>query len=143
MHTIVCTPAERRMQIGVGGDATPSSIDFGSWVRGQPLGLEALTGQLGGTAKPFDPGRRVIAKSGGGLAKVFIGTPLDNALFKDLTLTNASFANVSLAGARFDDIDFSNTVITSNCNFNGMQIAGVGVKELLAAYAQCRPEEQA
>ena len=144
LHTIVCTPAERRIAIGVGGDATPSSIDFGSWVRGRSLGLEALTGQLGGTAKPFDPGgRRVIAKPGGGLAKVFIGTPLDNALFKDLTLANASFTNVSLAGARFDDIDFSNTVITSNCNFNGMQIAGVGVKELLAAYAQRQPGEQA
>ena len=142
MHTIVCTPAERRLEIGVGGDATPASIDLGSWVRGRPLGLEALTGQLGGTAKPFDPGRRVIAKSEGP-AKVFIGMPLDNALFKDVTLANASFENVSLAGARFDDIDFSNTVITSNCNFNGMQIAGVGVKELLAAYARRRPEEQA
>jgi uncharacterized protein YjbI with pentapeptide repeats len=96
-----------------------------------------LTGQLGGTAKPFDPGRRVIVKPEGP-AKVFIGKPLDNALFKDLTLTNASFANVSLAGATFDDIDFSNTVITSNCNFNGMQIAGVGVKELLATYARHR-----
>jgi hypothetical protein len=34
-------------------------------------------------------------------------------------------------------------VITSNCNFNGMQIAGVGVKELLAVYAQHRPKERA
>lgn len=85
--------------------------------------------------------RRVIAKSEGP-AKAFIGTPLDNALFRDVTLANASFANVSLAGAKFDDIYFSNTVITSNCNFNGMQIAGVGVKELLAAYAQRRPEDQ-
>ncbi|GEP57433.1 C45 family autoproteolytic acyltransferase/hydolase [Reyranella soli] len=34
MHTIVCTPAERRMLIGVGGDATPSTVDVGSWVRG-------------------------------------------------------------------------------------------------------------
>jgi predicted choloylglycine hydrolase len=143
MHTIVCTPAERRLLVGVGGDATPSSIDFGSWVRGQPLGLEALTGQLGGTAKPFDPGRRVIAKAGCDRAKVFIGTPLDNALFKDLTLTNASFANVSLAGARFDDIDFSNSVITSNCNFSGMRIAGVDVKELLASYARRQAAEQA
>ena len=74
---------------------------------------------------------------------MFIGTPLDNALFKDLTLTNASFANVSLAGAKFDDIDFSNAVITSNCNFDGMQIAGVGVKELLALHARRRSEERA
>jgi hypothetical protein len=103
----------------------------------------AYARQLGGIAKPFDPGRRVIAKSVGGAVKVFSGTPRDNALFKDLTLANASFANVSLAGARFDDIDFSNTVISSNCNFNGMQIAGVGVNELLAVYARHRPEERA
>jgi predicted choloylglycine hydrolase len=142
LHTIVCVPAERRMQVGVGGDAAPSGIDFGGWVAGRPIGVQALSGQLGGVAKPFDPGRRVIVKAEGP-AKVFIGTPLDNALFKDLTLTNASFANVSLAGARFDDIDFSNTVITSNCNFNGMQIAGVGVKELLASYARRQVVEQA
>ncbi len=143
LHTIVCAPAERRMQVGVGGDARPCSIDFAAWVAGGPLGLQTLEGQLGGTAKPFDPGRRVIAKTAGDKAKVFIGTPLDNALFKDLTLANASFANVSLAGARFDDIDFSNTVITSNCNFNGMQIAGVSVKELLASHARRQTAEQA
>ena len=142
LHTIVCTPAERRMQVGVGGDARPCSIDFATWVAGGPLGLQALEGQLGGTAKPFDPGRRVFAKAAGGTAKVFIGTPLDNALFKDLTLANASFANVSLAGARFDDVDFSNTVITSNCNFNGMQIAGVSVKELLASHARRQTAER-
>lgn len=143
LHTIVCTPAERRMLAGVGGDAMPGTIDFGRWVSGHPLGLEALEGQLGGTARPFDPGRRVIAKAASGPARVFIGTPLDNALFKDLTLTNASFANVSLAGAKFDDIDFSNTVITSNCNFNGMQIAGVSVKDLLASYVRRQAAEQA
>jgi uncharacterized protein YjbI with pentapeptide repeats len=74
---------------------------------------------------------------------VFIGAQLENALFKDVTLANASFANVSLAGARFDDIDFSNAVITSNCNFNGMQIAGVDVKELLTSYAQRQTARQA
>ena len=137
LHTIVCTPAARQMLIGVGGDAQASGFDLKAWVTGVPLGVPVLTGQLGGTAKPFDPGRRVIAKSGkAGPAKVFIGTPLDQALFKDLTLTRATFANVSLAGAKFDDIDFRDTVITSNCNFAGMQIAGVGVKELFAAYEQ-------
>ena len=137
LHTIVCTPSARRMQVGVGGDAEPTAIDLASWLRGAPLGVAALTGQLGGTAKPFDPGRRVITKPGqNGPAKVFIGTPLDQALFKDVSLSKATFANVSLAGATFDDIDFSNTVITSNCNFAGMQIAGVGVKELFAAYEQ-------
>lgn len=142
MHTIVCIPAERRMQIGVGGDATPSDIDVGGWARGRPLGLEALEGQLGGTAKPFDPGRRVIVKPEGP-AKVFISMRLENALFKDVTLAQASFENVSLSGAKFDDIDFSNTVITSNCNFNGMQIAGINVKDLLASYARRQSSEQA
>lgn len=142
MHTIVCIPAERRMQIGVGGDATPSDIDVGGWARGRPLGLEALEGQLGGTAKPFDPARRVIVKPEGP-AKVFIGMRLENALFEDVTLAQASFENVSLSGAKFDDIDFSNTVITSNCNFNGMQIAGINVKDLLASYARRQSSEQA
>ncbi|HEY4890782.1 MAG TPA: C45 family autoproteolytic acyltransferase/hydrolase [Reyranella sp.] len=137
LHTIVCTPAARQMLIGVGGDAQASGFDLKAWGTGVPLGVPVLTGQLGGTAKPFDPGRRVIAKSGkAGPAKVFIGTPLDQALFKDLTLTKATFANVSLAGAKFDDIDFRDTVITSNCNFAGMQIAVVSVKELFAAYEQ-------
>ncbi|HTB38872.1 MAG TPA: C45 family peptidase [Reyranella sp.] len=137
LHTIVCTPAARQMLIGVGGDAQASGFDLKAWVAGVPLGAAVLEGQLGGTAKPFDPGRRVIAKPGkAGPSKVFIGTPLDQALFKDLTLAKATFANVSLAGAKFDDIDFRDTVISSNCNFAGMQIAGVGVKELFAAYEQ-------
>jgi len=42
-----------------------------------------------------------------------------------------------------DDIDFSDTVITSNCNFSGMRIAGVDVKELLENHARRHPEEQA
>jgi hypothetical protein len=136
LHTIVCTPACRRMLVGVGGDASPKTIDLGHWLRGAPLSVRALEGQLGGTAKPFDPGRRVIARPGhgSGQANVFIGTPLKGALFKDLTLAAASFANVSLAGARFDDIDFSNALITGNCNFKGMQIAGVAVSDLFAAY---------
>ena len=128
LHTIVCTPAARRLLVGVGGDAAAASLDLGGWTGGAPLGLPALSGQLGGTRS-----------SGDGAGRVFIGTPLDDALFKDVTLRNATFANVSLAGARFDDIDFSNAAITSNCNFAGMQIAGIGVKQLLAAYERQRP----
>lgn len=139
LHTIVCAPAARHMQVGVGGDAEPTSIDLSRWMAGEPLGQRALIGQLGGTAKPFDPSRRVIIRPDrDGPSKVFIGTRLESALFKDLTLKSATFANVSLAGAKFDDIDFSNAVITSNCNFNGMQIAGISVKELLAAYDRYR-----
>jgi predicted choloylglycine hydrolase len=139
LHTFVCTPADRRMLIGVGGDAQPRPIDLGNWLRGAPLELRVLEGQLGGTAKPFDPGRRVISKpEHGNLANVFIGAHLKGAIFKDASLADASFANVSLAGGRFDDIDFSNAVITGNCNFSGMQIAGVAVSDLFAAYERQR-----
>jgi len=139
LHTFVCTPAARQMLVGVGGDAQPRSIDLGNWLRGAPLELPALEGQLGGTAKPFDLARRVISPPGhGDLANVFIGAHLKGAIFKDLSLASASFANVSLAGARFDDIDFSNTVITGNCNFRGMQIDGVAVSDLFAAYRKQR-----
>jgi predicted choloylglycine hydrolase len=135
LHTLVCTPATRQMLVGVGGDATAECIDLGSWSRGASLAIRSLTGQLGGTAKPFDTARRVISKRGhNGSPNVFIGTHLNNAVFKDLSLANATFANISLASAKFDDIDFSNAVITQNCNFNGMEIAGVKVKDLLAAY---------
>jgi hypothetical protein len=136
LHTIVCTPASRSMMVGVGGDAEPQPIDLAAWLRGESLLVQLLEGQLGGTAKPFDTSRRRVVSrpEHGSAANVFIGTPLNNALFKDLTLTNASFANVSLAGAQFDDIDFSNATVTGNCNFKGMRIAGVAVTDLLETY---------
>src|SRR5882724_3514429 len=37
LHTIVCTPAARQMQIGVGGDAEASGFDLNAWMEGQPL----------------------------------------------------------------------------------------------------------
>lgn len=135
LHTLACTPATRQMLVGVGGDTTPRSIDVGAWVAGTPLGVSNLEGQLGGTAKPFDPSRRVISKPGhNSTAKVFIGTDLTSAVFKDVKLAKATFNNISLADAQFDDIDFSNAAITANCNFRGMQIAGVSVAELFVAY---------
>ena len=136
LHTIVCTPATRSMMVGVGGDATPRSIDLAAWAGGAPLPVQALDGQLGGQANPFDPGRRrVVARPGQGSAtNVFMGAQLNDAVFTDVTLAKARFADVSLAGAHFDDIDFSNATITGNCNFKGMKIAGVAVTDLLAAY---------
>ena len=138
LHTLVGTPARRRFLVGVGGDAVPQEIDVAAWVAGRPLGFAVLEGQLGGTARPFDPVRRKSSPSPaagqGAAANVFIGTPLERALFRDLTLAGASFANVSLSGAKFDDIDFSNAEITSNCNFMGMKIAGVAVSDLFKAW---------
>lgn len=140
MHTIVCTPATRQIMVGIGGDAAPRSFDLAAWTGGAPFPVQALEGQLGGTANPFDPSRRrVVSRAGhGSTTNVFIGTPLNDALFKDLTLAKAGFANVSLAGAHFDDIDFSNATITGNCNFKGMRIAGVAVTDLLTAYHKQR-----
>lgn len=140
LHTIVCTPVSRSMIVGVGGDAASQAFDLAAWVRGASLPVSALDGQLGGAANPFDPSRRRVSPRAGhgSTANVFIGTPLDDALFKDLTLAKARFANVSLASAHFDDIDFSNATITGNCNFKGMRIAGVAVADLLAAYHEKR-----
>ncbi|MBV9833315.1 MAG: hypothetical protein JO055_02840 [Alphaproteobacteria bacterium] len=144
LHTMVCVPAQRQMLVGVGGDVSAERIDFAAWVHGAALGVEALTGQLGvealtgqlgGNAKPLDARlRMVLGQTAEKPDKVFIGTPLDGALFKDLVLARARFANVSLAGAAFDDIDFSGAAITANCNFRGMTIAGVSVADLFAAY---------
>jgi predicted choloylglycine hydrolase len=140
LHTIVCAPAMRQMLVGVGGDAAPARIDSANWTRGEPIGVPRLEGQLGGTAHPFDPGRPARSPPGhAGAAKVFVGTNLSQAAFRDLSLTGASFQNISLKDARFDDINFSNAVITENCNFSGMQIAGVSVRELLAAYRKLNP----
>jgi predicted choloylglycine hydrolase len=144
LHTLVCTPAAGEMLVGVGGDASPARIDVGGWSRGAPLRLTKLEGRLGGTAKPFEPGKRVRSKPGpASTANVFIGTPLSNAVFRDLSLAKATFANISLSDARFDDIDFSNAEITANCNFAGMRIAGVSVKELFDAYNRQLPKKSA
>ena len=64
---------------------------------------------MGGTAnRSTRPSCRSSKPGQNGPPNVFIRTPLDSALFKDVSLTNAKFANVSLARAKFDDIDFSN-----------------------------------
>jgi predicted choloylglycine hydrolase len=62
LHTFVCEPAERTMLVGVGGDASPQSIDLGNWTRGASLGLSKLEGQLGTRERPFDPTIRIPTK---------------------------------------------------------------------------------
>ncbi len=123
LHTIVCTPATKEMLVGVGGDASPVRVNVADWSGGAAIHESKLEGQLGGTLKPFDPKRRV-RETNTGSKNVFTGT----------NLANAKFNNVNLAGASFDDINFANAVITNNCNFDGMEIAGVSVAELFAAY---------
>jgi predicted choloylglycine hydrolase len=62
LHTFVCEPAERTMLVGIGGDASPRSIDFESWTRGASLGLSQLEGKLGTLDRPFDPTIRIPTK---------------------------------------------------------------------------------
>lgn len=163
LHTLVCMPATRDMLVGIGGDASPVRFNVSDWSKGEPLRESRLEGQLGGTLKPFDPKRRLRdprAASSPGADKLFVGTDLAHAVFKDLTLKSARFNNVSLAGASFDDIDlagarfdninlagasfddinFADAVITDNCDISGMRIAGVSVADLFAAYHRHRLE---
>jgi predicted choloylglycine hydrolase len=62
LHTFVCEPAERTMLVGIGGDASPRSIDFDKWTRGASLGFSQLEGQLGTRDRPFDPRIRIPTK---------------------------------------------------------------------------------
>jgi predicted choloylglycine hydrolase len=144
LHTLVCIPSTREMLVGIGGDVSPVRINVGDWSKGSAIHVGKLEGQLGGTLKPFDPKRRVRAKPtnlSGGSEKVFVGTNLADAAFKNLTLKNAKFDNINLEGASFDDINFADVIITENCNFSGMLIAGVSVEELFAAYKHHRSEK--
>ena len=144
LHTFVCTPAKREMLVGVGGDAAPVRINLKDWRNGAPIAPARLEGQLGGKLHPFDPKRRVQADTGNASAKVFAAANLANAAFTDVTLQDATFDSANLAGTRFkdinfagavfDDINFSNVEISANCNFAGMQIAGVSVQDLFASY---------
>lgn len=141
LHTLVCLPTAKEMLVGIGGDASPVRINVADWSKGEPLSESRPEGQLGGTLKPFDPKRRVREANAGasaGSEKLFVGTDLANAVFRDLTLKNASFNNIYFAGASFDDVNLADAVITDNCNFKGMRIAGVSVADLFAAYNRAR-----
>jgi len=50
------------MLVGIGGDASPLSIDFKNWTRGASLGLSKLEGHLGTLDRPFDPTIRIPTK---------------------------------------------------------------------------------
>ena len=149
LHSFVCEASQRKMLVGVGGDATPVELDFGAWVAGNSLGVEQLAGQLGGRLKPFDPNRRAREKAvreNGDSGKNFVDADLSNAVFRDVSLKEAAFENanmagtkfadINLAGARLDNINLADVEITRNCNFKGMTIAGVSVQDLFEAYRE-------
>jgi uncharacterized protein YjbI with pentapeptide repeats len=61
---------------------------------------------------------------------------LAGASFNNVNLGRARFTDINLSGACFDNINFTDAVIGENCNFAGMSIAGIPVKDLLAAYKE-------
>jgi predicted choloylglycine hydrolase len=76
LHTIVAEPAQRRLLIGIGGDAAALDedmldVDFAEWVAGRDLPVACLEGHLGGLAHPFEwpPRRRKIASAAAGRAR--------------------------------------------------------------------------
>lgn len=153
LHSFVCEPGERKMLVGVGGDAEPLDLNFASWASGSELPAKQLAGQLGGQHMPFDPKQRAgnkATKASAGKSRVFSDQDLSKSVFKDVLLKDARFENASLAGAKFeninladahfDDINLAGVSITENCNFKGMMIAGVSVQELFEAYRSRRTQ---
>lgn len=58
LHTIVCSPKDRTILVGIGGDAQPVKLDINSWSKGTNLPVHVIEGQLGGTQRPYDPKSR-------------------------------------------------------------------------------------
>jgi predicted choloylglycine hydrolase len=62
LHTIVTSPKDRTMLVGVGGDVVAIKLDLAAWAVGAPLPCRTIEGTLGGTYRPFDPkARRALA----------------------------------------------------------------------------------
>jgi uncharacterized protein YjbI with pentapeptide repeats len=61
---------------------------------------------------------------------------LAGASFSNVNLGRARFTDINLSASFFDNINFTDAVIGENCNFTGMTIAGIPVKELLAVYRE-------
>jgi hypothetical protein len=59
------------MLVGIGGDASPQSINLENWTRGASLGFSQLEGQLGTLDRPFDP--TIVIPSKKTLARPSIG----------------------------------------------------------------------
>lgn len=58
LHTLACEPEQRKMILGVGGDAEKLGrnrleIDFAAWCAGKDLPVQFLSGDLGGRSKPL------------------------------------------------------------------------------------------
>ena len=71
------------------------------------------------------------------------GAVVTNSCFDDVNMSNTQFHNVNLANARVEDVNLSNTLFTDvnmsnvkneNAQIAGMEIKGVSVVDLFAAY---------
>jgi predicted choloylglycine hydrolase len=65
LHTIVTSPKDRTLLVGIGGDAPAVKLDLRAWVGGAALPCRVLQGQLGGNSRPFNPKRPGKAKGSG------------------------------------------------------------------------------
>jgi predicted choloylglycine hydrolase len=59
LHTIIGEPFEKRLLIGIGGDAAALDedmldVNLDEWLRGKDLPIAHLAGQLGGMSRPFE-----------------------------------------------------------------------------------------
>ena len=76
---------------------------------------------------------------------------LEGSHFSDVRLAESTFESATLEASKFTDVVFDTSVIEhsslvgvsiKNCDYEGMRIDGVAVKDLLEAY-QSRVEEPA
>lgn len=56
LHTMVCSPKNREVMVGIGGDCSPTVLDFTSWVEGNDFEFNYVEGLLGGFSQPYGPG---------------------------------------------------------------------------------------
>lgn len=63
LHTIVTSPKDRTLLVGVGGDAAAMQMDLRAWAAGVTLPCRVLQGQLGGKSRPFNSNVRGKVKN--------------------------------------------------------------------------------
>jgi len=136
LHTVVCTPAARRMLVGVGGDAAPQSIEFGNWLRG----VASTYGRWKvnwAAPRTFDPSRRVVTKPAMAASPTSSSHALNGAVFKDLSWRTRTLP-MSACARQVRRHRFQQHRDNEQLHFKGMQIAG-RVSDLFAAYKKHRP----
>jgi hypothetical protein len=65
LHTIVTSPKDRTLLVGIGGDVPAVRMDLRAWAGGAALPCRVLQGQLGGSSRPFELKQPGKAKGSG------------------------------------------------------------------------------